>query len=117
MKTKVNMYKSKASPSLERGSRRTGAVEMNVLPFGVPAVPHASLLRLAAARPALSIHKLSEADVGDAGGVFSDQVHMRVQDGGVDGLAVLRKHCGETHTEKDHVHGATGISCDLVFFA
>lgn len=73
-------------------------MEMNVLPLGVPAVPHASLLRLAAARPALAIHKLGEADVGDAGSVFSDQVHMRVQDGGVDGFTVLGKHCRGTHT-------------------
>lgn len=86
---------------------------MNVLPFGVPAVPHASLLRLAAARPALPVHKLSEADVSDAGGVFSDQVHVRVQDGGVDGLAVLRKQV--LKVESMEVHSLNQVPQSLGF--
>lgn len=66
---------------------------MDVLPLAVSAVPHARLLRLAGARPALPVHELGEADVGDAGGVLADQVHVGVQDGGVDGLAVLGQNC------------------------
>ena len=62
---------------------------MHVLPLALPAVPDACLLGLAGARPALGVHTLGEADVGDAGGVLADQVDVRVQDGGVDGLAVL----------------------------
>lgn len=67
-------------------------MEMDILPFGVPTMPHPCLLRLAAAWPALPIHILREADVGDAGGLLSNQVHVRVEDGGVDGLTVLRQH-------------------------
>jgi len=62
---------------------------VHVLPPALAAVPHARLLRLAGARPVLAVHVLGEADVGDAGGVLPDQVHVRVQDGGVDGLSVL----------------------------
>lgn len=61
-------------------------------------MPHAGLLRLAAARSALPVDELGEADVGDAGSLFSDQMHVRVQDGGVDGLTILRQHCKRTHT-------------------
>ena len=75
--------------SLERGGGRARAVEVHVLPPALAAVPHARLLRLAGARPALAVHVLGEADVGDAGRVLADQVHVGVEDGGVDGLAVL----------------------------
>lgn len=64
-------------------------MEVDVLPPAVPAVPYPGLLRLAGARTALPVDKLRQADVGDAGGVVSDHVHVRVEDGGVDGLAVL----------------------------
>lgn len=67
---------------------------MHVEPLGVAAVPDPRLLRLAGARPALSVHELREADVGDAGGLLPDQVHVGVQDGGVHGLAVFTQHCG-----------------------
>lgn len=62
---------------------------MDVLPLAVSTMPHSSFLRLAGARPTLAIHKLSQADVSDAGCIFPNEVHMGVQDGGVDGLAVL----------------------------
>lgn len=62
---------------------------MDVLPLAVPAVPHARLLRLAGPRSTLVVHKLGQTDVGDAGGVLADQMHVGVQDGGVDGLVVL----------------------------
>lgn len=44
---------------------------------------------MAGAGAALAVDKLRQADVGDAGGVVPDHVHVRVEDGGVDGLAVL----------------------------
>lgn len=62
---------------------------MDVLPLAVSAVPHTGLLRLAGSGPTLSINKLSQADVSDAGGIFTDQVDVGVQDRGVDGLVVL----------------------------
>lgn len=65
---------------------------MDVLPPALPAVPYSGLLRLAGAGAALTVHKLRQADVSDAGGVVSDDVHVRVEDGGVDGLAVLGEH-------------------------
>ena len=37
----------------------------------------------------LHVHKLGQADVGDASGLVPDHVHVRVEDGGVDGFAVL----------------------------
>ena len=44
-------------------------------------MPHTGLLGLAGAGPALPVDILREADVGDAGGVLADDVHVRVQDG------------------------------------
>lgn len=38
---------------------------------------------------ALPVDKLRKANVGDAGSVLPDHVHVRVEDGGVDGFAVL----------------------------
>lgn len=64
-------------------------MEVDILPPAVSAVPHSGLFRLAGAGTALAVHKLRQADVGDAGSVVSNHVHMRVEDGGVDGLAVL----------------------------
>lgn len=68
---------------------------MYILPLAISPVPHAGLLGLAGAGPALAIDVLGEADVGDAGCVLPDDVHVRVQDGGVDRLAVLGQHCGQ----------------------
>lgn len=66
---------------------------MNVEPLAVAAVPHAGLLRLAGARPAARVHELREADVRDARRVLADQVHVRVEQGGVHRLIVLAEHC------------------------
>ena len=55
-------------------------------------MPHPGLLGLAGARASLQVDKLREANVSDARGIFADQVDVRVQDGGVDGLAVLGEH-------------------------
>lgn len=62
---------------------------MDVLPLAVPAMPDASLFRLAGPRPTLAVDELSQADVSDAGCILADQVHVWVQDGGVNGFAVL----------------------------
>lgn len=67
---------------------------MDIEPLAIPAVPDPGLLRLAGARPALPIDVLGEADVGDARGILSDHVDVWVQDGGVNGLAVLGQDCG-----------------------
>lgn len=77
-------------------------MEMDILPFGVPTMPHPRLFRLAAAWPALPIHILREADVGDAGGLLSNQVHVRVEDGGVDGLTVLRQQVFKVKSVEVH---------------
>lgn len=68
---------------------------MDVLPLALAAVPHAGLFGLAGAGPALPIDVLREADVGDARGIFANHVHVRVQDGRVDWLAILGEHCGQ----------------------
>lgn len=65
---------------------------MDVLPLAVSAMPDTSFLRLAGSRPTLAVNKLGQADVSDAGCVLADQVDVRVQDGGVDGLAVLSQN-------------------------
>lgn len=83
------MQSGLSTSSLQRCSRGPWAVKVNILPPAVPAVPHPGLLRLARAWAALSIHKLRQADVGDARRVFPDHVHVRVEYGGVNGLAVL----------------------------
>ena len=41
---------------------------------------------------ACGVHELCEPDVGDARRVLADQVHVRVEQGGVHGLAVLAQH-------------------------
>lgn len=69
-------------------------MEVDVLPLSLAAVPDAGLLGLAGAGPALRVDVLGEADVGDAGGVLPDDVHVGVQDGRVDWLVVLGEHCG-----------------------
>lgn len=67
---------------------------MHVEPFSIAALPHARLLRLAGARPALAVHVLRQADVRYAGSILADQVDVGVEDGGVHGLAVFTQHWG-----------------------
>lgn len=66
---------------------------VDIEPLAIPAMPDPGLLRLAGARPTLPIDVLGEADVGNASRVLSDHVDVWVQDGGVDGLAVLGQDC------------------------
>lgn len=68
-------------------------MEVDIEPLGITTVPHACLLRLAAAWPALAVDVLREADVGNASRVLANQVHVRIQDGGVDRLAVFTQYC------------------------
>lgn len=68
---------------------------MHIEPFGIAAMPHTRLLRLAGAWPALAVHVLRQADVGYAGGVLADQMDVGVEDGGVHWLAVFTQHCGD----------------------
>lgn len=71
---------------------RPRSVEVDDLPFAIPAVPDAGLLRLGRAGDAARIQVLRDADVGDAGRLVAHQMDMGVQDGGVHGLAVPRPH-------------------------
>lgn len=72
---------------------RPRSVEVDDLPFAVPAVPDAGLLRLGRARDAAGVQVLRDADVGDAGRLVAHQVDVGVQDGGVHGFAVPGPHC------------------------
>lgn len=58
-------------------------------------MPHASLLRLAGARPPLAVDVLRQANVGDAGSLLANQMDVRVEDGGVHWLAVFTQNCGD----------------------
>lgn len=71
-------------------------MEVDVEPLAVTAMPHPGLLRLAGAGAALAIDELCKADVGDAGSLLSNQMNVRVQQGGVDRLTVLTQHCRNT---------------------
>lgn len=62
---------------------RAGAVEVNVLPLPIAAVPHAGFLGLHGARHAAAVHVLGQPDVGDARRVLPNQVHVWVQEDGV----------------------------------
>ena len=72
---------------------RAGAVEVDVLPLAVAAVPDAGLLRLHGARHAAAVDVLGEADVGDAGGLVPDQVDVGIEEDGVDWLLPLGQSC------------------------
>lgn len=65
---------------------------MDILPLAVAAVPHTGLFGLAGAGSALAVDVLCEADVSDACCILADDVHVRVQDSGVDRLAILGQH-------------------------
>lgn len=67
---------------------RPRSVEVDNLPFAVPAVPDAGLLRLGGAGDAAGVQVLRDADVGYAGRLVAHQVDVGVQDGGVHRFAV-----------------------------
>lgn len=64
---------------------------MDVLPLAVTALPDAGLLGLHGARHAVAVDVLGEADVGDAGGLFPNQVDVGVEQDGVYWLLSLRE--------------------------
>lgn len=68
-------------------------MEVDDLPFAIPAVPDAGLFRLGRAGDAARIQVLRDADVGDAGRLVTHQVNVGIQDGGVHRLAVPGPHC------------------------
>lgn len=89
-------------------------MEVHIEPFGVAAMPHARLLRLAGAWPALAVHVLRQADVGYAGGVLADQMDVGVEDGGVHGLAVFTQHCRDKSVQMSSLHlDLSGVSVQL----
>lgn len=77
---------------------------MHIEPFGIAAMPHTRLLRLAGAWPALAVHVLRQADVGYAGGILADQMDVGVEDGGVHWLAVFTQHCGDGNVQLSRLY-------------
>lgn len=75
---------------------------MDVEPLGIAPMPHAGLFRLAGARPPLTVDVLRQADVGDAGGVLTNQMHVGVEDGGVHWFAVLTQKILKVEFVKVH---------------
>lgn len=65
-------------------------MEVDILPLAIPAVPDTGLFGLASTRTALPIDVLCQADVGNAGSIFPNDMYVRVQDSCVNGLVVLR---------------------------
>lgn len=88
--------------SLERCCRSSRAVVVDVQPFAISAVPNAGLFWLRGAGPALAIDILCQADVCNAGSIFTNDMDMGVQDGGVYWLAVLRQYWQNTQTHQLH---------------
>lgn len=91
-------------PSLQRCRRCSWTVEVDVEPLGIAPMPHAGLFRLAGARPPLSVDVLRQANVGDAGGVLTNQMHVGVEDGGVHGFAVFTQNCDNTKEQTRWIH-------------
>lgn len=75
---------------------------VDVQPLAISAVPDASLFRLRGAGPALAVDVLCQADVCDAGSIFTDDMDVGVQDGGVYRLAVLRQYWQNTQNHQLH---------------
>lgn len=78
------------------------AVEVHVLPLVVLFVPYPGLLGLDRVRVSLLVDVLRESDVRDAGRVLAEDVHVRVQDGGVDGLVAFAEHVLEVELVEVH---------------
>lgn len=97
-----SVRRNQAQLSLQRGHWSARAVEMYILPLAVAAVPHTGLFGLAGTGSALAIDVLCEADVGDACRILANDVHVRVQDGGVDRLAVLGQQALKVESVEIH---------------
>ena len=85
-------------------------MEVHVLPLSVPAVPDARLLGLHGAGHAAGVHVLGEADVGHARRVLADQVHVRVQQDGVDRLMALRQSWGRRGGDMSLIYMSQEVS-------
>lgn len=72
---------------------RAGAMEVNVLPLSITTVPHAGLLGLHGARHAAAVHVLGQPNVGDTRCIFTDKVHMWVQEDGMHRLIPFGQRC------------------------
>lgn len=83
---------TRVSASLERSCWGPRTVVVDIQPLAITTVPDTGLFRLHGARTALAIYILSQADVSNAGCIFANNMNMRVQDGGVDWLAVLGQY-------------------------
>ena len=96
---------------------------VDIQPLAISAVPDAGLFRLRGAGPALAIDVLCQADVRDAGSIFTNDMDVRVQDGGVYWLAVLRQYWQnmQTHqlhltTKKEQPPAFSNLFCILLTF-
>lgn len=88
--------------SLERCCRSSRAVVVDIQPLAISAVPNTGLFWLCGAGPALAINVLCQADVRNAGSIFTNDMDVGVQDGGVYWLAVLRQYWQNTQTHQLH---------------
>ena len=75
---------------------------VDIQPLAISAVPDARLFGLRGAGPALAVDVLRQADVRNAGSIFSDDMDVGVQDGGVYRLAVLRQYWQNTQNHQLH---------------
>lgn len=84
-------------------------MEVNNLPFAIPAVPDAGLLGLGSAGDPSRVHVLRDANVGNAGGLVSHQVDVGVQDRRMHGLAVPGPHWRGTSTSRFRSLGGSNV--------
>lgn len=114
----VHLDRQKEGLLLRQDGRRPGSVEVDDLPFAIPAVPDAGLFRLGRAGDAAGVQVLRDADVGDAGRLVTHQVDVGVQDGGVHRLAVPGPHCRRGREGAEELYrGASGSLPSLPHFS
>lgn len=92
---------------------RPRSMEVDDLPFAVPAVPDAGLLGLGRAGDAAGVQVLRDADVGDAGRLVTHQVDVGVQDGGVHRFAVPGPHCRQGRERAEELQLGGLLPCFL----
>ena len=66
------------------------------------------------------VNELSEADVGDAGGVVSHQVDVRIEDQRVDGLGVFAQYCkndNNKNNKKQQMRSVRFANNRTIFFS
>lgn len=67
-------------------------MEVHTLPLVVTALPHSCLLALLCVGLPLLVHVLGEADVCNAGCIFTQEVHVGTEDHCIYCFTVLPKH-------------------------